>query len=53
MSSEAMADATDPELDRALAPLDTVADRPLGEHVEVFEGVYAALQDHLARSGDR
>ncbi|OZM75552.1 hypothetical protein [Pseudonocardia sp. MH-G8] len=35
-------------VDRAVAGLDGLADRPLGEHVEVFERVHAALGDALA-----
>lgn len=35
-------------LDEALAALDTLEDRPLHDHVEVFDGVHRALQDALA-----
>ena len=37
-----------PEIDRALAALDGLADRPLAEHVVVFEQLHATLQDALA-----
>lgn len=33
---------------RALAELDELADRPLAEHVAVFEGIHGALSDALA-----
>jgi hypothetical protein len=33
---------------RALGELDGLADRPLAEHVEVFERVHAALGEALA-----
>jgi hypothetical protein len=32
----------------AMAGLDGLAERPLGEHVEAFERVHAALSDALA-----
>lgn len=32
---------------RALAGLDDLADRPLAEHVEVFERIHSALADAL------
>jgi hypothetical protein len=35
-------------VDRAVAGLDGLADRPLGEHVEVFEQIHSALSDALA-----
>ncbi|HYH28762.1 MAG TPA: hypothetical protein VD903_00105 [Pseudonocardia sp.] len=35
-------------VDRAVAALDGLADRPLGEHVEAFERVHTALGDALA-----
>lgn len=35
---------------QAMAGLDGLAERPLGEHVEAFERVHAALGDALARS---
>jgi hypothetical protein len=35
-------------VERAMAALDGLADRPLAEHVEVFERVHAALGDALA-----
>jgi hypothetical protein len=35
-------------VDRAVAGLDGLADRPLGEHVEAFERVHTALSDALA-----
>jgi hypothetical protein len=33
---------------RALAPLDGLGERPLAEHVEVFEELHTALSDALA-----
>jgi hypothetical protein len=38
----------DTPLDEALAALDTLEERPLPEHVDVFDGVHRALQDALA-----
>jgi hypothetical protein len=40
----------DPRLavDSAMAGLDGLVDRPLGEHVEAFERVHTALSDALA-----
>ena len=35
-------------VEQAVAALDGLADRPLGEHVEAFERVHAALSDALA-----
>jgi hypothetical protein len=35
-------------VEQALAVLDGLADRPLGEHVAVFEHLHATLQDALA-----
>lgn len=35
-------------VDRALAGLEGLADRPLAEHVPVFERIHTALQDALA-----
>ena len=35
-------------VDQAVAALDGLADRPLGEHVEAYERVHAALSDALA-----
>jgi hypothetical protein len=35
-------------IERALAELDGLADRPLAEHVAVFEGIHGALSDALA-----
>jgi len=35
-------------VDEAMAGLDTLADRPLAEHVEAYERVHAALSDALA-----
>jgi hypothetical protein len=37
-------------VDQAVAALDGLADRPLGEHVEAYERVHAALSDALAGS---
>jgi hypothetical protein len=38
----------DPAVEDAMAVLDTLADRPVGEHVEVFDAVHRSLQDALA-----
>ena len=38
-------------VERAMADLDGLADRPLSEHVAVFERVHATLQDALASGG--
>jgi hypothetical protein len=35
-------------VERAMTALDGLADRPLAEHVEVFEQVHAALGEALA-----
>ena len=35
-------------VERAVAALDGLAHRPLGEHVEAYERVHAALSDALA-----
>jgi hypothetical protein len=35
-------------VEQAVAALDGLADRPLGEHVEAYERVHAALSDALA-----
>jgi hypothetical protein len=35
-------------VDQAVAALDELAGRPLGEHVEAYERVHAALSDALA-----
>jgi hypothetical protein len=35
-------------VERAVAVLDGLADRPVGEHVEAFERVHSALSDALA-----
>jgi hypothetical protein len=37
-----------PAVERAMAGLDGLADRPLAEHVEAFERVHTALSDALA-----
>jgi hypothetical protein len=39
---------TAPAVEQALAALDGLADRPLVEHVAVFEHLHATLQDALA-----
>jgi hypothetical protein len=39
-------------VERAMAALDGLADRPLAEHVEVFERVHAALGEALAAPAD-
>jgi hypothetical protein len=43
-------DEVDPvrAVDRAIAELDGLADRPLAEHVAVFERIHAVLGDALA-----
>ncbi len=35
-------------VDAAVARLDGIEERPVGEHVEVFDAVHRALQDALA-----
>jgi hypothetical protein len=35
-------------VERAVAALDGLAERPLGEHVEAYERVHAALSEALA-----
>jgi hypothetical protein len=40
------------DVERAMAALDGLADRPLAEHVEVFERVHAALGEALAAPAD-
>ncbi len=35
-------------VEQAVAALDGLADRPLGEHVEAYERVHTALSDALA-----
>ncbi|MCU1520406.1 MAG: hypothetical protein JWN19_791, partial [Arthrobacter sp.] len=42
-----------PAVAAALAALDGVADRPLDEHVEVFDEVHRRLQDALATLDER
>ena len=37
-----------PQVEQALALLDGVEDKPVTEHVEVFDQVHRALQDALA-----
>jgi hypothetical protein len=37
----------------AMAALDGLAERPLGEHVEVFERIHTALGDALAAGSPR
>jgi hypothetical protein len=36
-----------PQVDAVLRSLDSVADRPVDEHVAVFEAAHAALRDAL------
>ena len=45
-----MPEATEPgsPVEQALAALQTLDERPLGEHVEVYDTVHRALQDALA-----
>lgn len=40
----------DPAVDAALADLETLAERPLREHVSVFDAVQAALANRLAET---
>lgn len=40
----------DPAVDTALTELDGVDDRPVREHVAVFDAVHAALSDRLAET---
>ncbi|MCL3861979.1 hypothetical protein [Actinotalea sp. K2] len=42
----------DPSVDAALTVLDGLADRPVREHVAVFDAVHGALQDRLAETRD-
>ncbi len=42
-----------PSVDAALAALAGVADRPLDEHVAVFDDVHRRLQDALAALDER
>jgi hypothetical protein len=44
--------ATDPRVDAALARLSDTEDRPVAEHVEVFEDVQRRLQEALAGLDD-
>jgi hypothetical protein len=37
---------------RALAPVDGLAERPLAEHVVIFEELHSALSDALAAPSD-
>ena len=37
-----------PQVAEALRALDGLADRPVGEHVELFDGLHRTLQDALA-----
>ena len=43
----------DTPVDEALALLEGLEERPVSEHVEVFDGVHRALQDALAALDDR
>ena len=47
-SAPTLADVTPPGVLRALARLDELDQRPVTEHVEVFDGVHRLLQDALA-----
>jgi hypothetical protein len=40
----------DPRVGAAVRHLDELADRPLAEHVEVFESVHRSLQESLAEA---
>ncbi len=42
--------AGDAAVDEALRALDGLAQRPLAEHVRVFDAVHGALQDRLAEA---
>jgi hypothetical protein len=39
-------------VDAALAPLDSLADRPLAEHPDVYQSIHRTLQDALAEIND-
>jgi hypothetical protein len=39
-------------VEAALAPLEALDERPVNEHVEVFDAVHRALQDVLASLDD-
>ena len=43
-----LSEVTPPGVLRALARLDELEQRPVAEHVEVFDGVHRLLQDALA-----
>ena len=43
-----MADGVTDTVNEALGLLEGLDDRPVSEHVEVFDGVHRALQDALA-----
>jgi len=40
------------QIDSAVAAVESLADRPLPEHVATFERVLATLQDQLAQAED-
>jgi hypothetical protein len=40
----------DPVIDAALEDLETLAERPLSDHVQVIDAVQAALADRLAET---
>lgn len=40
----------DAAVDAALRPLETLADRPVREHVAVFDAVHGGLSDRLAET---
>jgi hypothetical protein len=42
----------DDRVDAVLASLSDLDDRPVGEHVSVFEDAHDRLRDALARAGD-
>lgn len=52
MPGSPVASTGDPEIDRVLKPLGGLADRPLTEHIEIFETIYGELQNHLALAED-
>lgn len=41
-----------PEVDGVLASLDSLAERPVAEHVAVFEAAHERLRGALASAGD-
>lgn len=48
-----MTETGNPQVDAALRSLDTLADRPVAEHVAVFETAHASLRDALSNHDDQ